>query len=56
MQTLKVLSNKVLNSNETEDLNLYVFNMITEITLSQTLTKHISCKYQGKFHDTKSNL
>ena len=38
------LSNKVCVSNETEDLNLNVFNIITEIKESRTLTKRLSCK------------
>ena len=36
--------NKVCIPNKTEDLNLSVFNMITEINKSKTLTKHIPCK------------
>ena len=42
--TLKYLSNKVCIPSKTEDLNLSVFNMITGINESKTLTKHISCK------------
>ena len=38
------LSSKVCVPNETEDLNLHVFNWITGINESRTLTKHISCK------------
>ena len=38
------LSNKVCVTNKTEDLNLSVFNMITGINESKTLTKHISWK------------
>ena len=38
--TLNALSNKVY-PNKTEDLNLSVFNMITGINESKTLTKHI---------------
>ena len=52
--TLNDLSNKVCVPNKIEDLNLNVFNMITEIinqcvqhdyrnNKSKTLTKHISC-------------
>ena len=41
--TLNDLSNKVCVPNKTEDLNLSVFNMITGINESKTLTKHISC-------------
>ena len=51
--TLNDLSNKVCVSNETEDLNLSMFNMITGITESKTLTKHISweckCRFDGRF-------
>ena len=36
--TLNELSNKVCVPNKTEDLNLSVFNMITEINESKTLT------------------
>ena len=36
--TLNDLSNKVYVTNETEDLNLSVFNMITGINKSKTLT------------------
>ena len=35
--------------NETEDLNLSVFNMITGINEPKTLIKHISCKCKCKF-------
>ena len=43
--TLNHLSNnKVCVPNKTEDLNLSMFNTITEINESKTLTKHISCK------------
>ena len=40
--TVKDLSNKLCVPNKTEDLNLNVFNMITGINESKTLTKHIS--------------
>ena len=50
--TLNDLSNKVCIPNKTEGLNLIVFNMITGINESKTLTKHISskckCKFDGK--------
>ena len=39
--TLNDLSNKVCVPNKTEDLNLSIFNMITEINEFKTLTKHI---------------
>ena len=34
--------------NKTVDLNLSVFNMITGINESKTLTKHISCECKCK--------
>ena len=37
--------------NETEDLNLNIFNMITGINESRILTKHILCKCECKFDD-----
>ena len=40
--TLNDLSNKLCVQNKTEDLNLNMFNMITGINESKTLTKHIS--------------
>ena len=41
--TLNDFSNKM--GVKTEDLNLSVFNMITGINESKTLTKHVSCKW-----------
>ena len=41
--------------NKTDDLNLSVFNMITGIIESKTLTKHISCKCKCKFDGRKCN-
>ena len=41
--TLNNLFKKVYVANKTEDLNLNMFNMITGIKESNTLTKHISC-------------
>ena len=40
------LSNKVYIPNNTD---LSVFNMITSINQSKTLTKHISCEYKCRF-------
>ena len=54
--TLDKLSNKAFLPNETEDLKLHFFNMITEINKSKTLTKHISCKCECKFNYKKYNL
>ena len=52
---LNDLSNKVCIPNKTEDLNLSVFNMITGINESKTLTKHISCECKCKLDETKCN-
>ena len=50
--TLNHLSNIACVPNKTEDLNLSMFNMITGINESKTLTKHISwerkCKFDGR--------
>ena len=54
-KTLNDLSNKVCVPNKTEDLNLSVFNMITGINQSKTLTKHISSKCKCKFDTRKCN-
>ena len=53
--TLNDLSNKVCVPNKTEDLNLSMFNMITGINESRTLTKHISRKYKCRFDERKCN-
>ena len=50
---LNDLFNKVCVLNKTEDLNLNVFNMITGINQSKTLTKNISCKHKCKFDGRK---
>ena len=52
---LNDLSNKVGVSNKKEDLNLSVFNMITGIHKSKTLTKHISCKCKYRFDRKEFN-
>ena len=49
------LINKVWIRNETEDLILSVFNIITGINESKTLTKDIWCKCKRKFDGTKCN-
>ena len=54
--TLNDLSNKVCIPNKTEDLNLSIFNMITGINESKSLTKHISCDCKCKFDRTKCKL
>ena len=53
--TLNDLSNKLCVPNKTENLNLRVFNMITEVNKSQTLPKHVSCKCKCKFDGRKCN-
>ena len=53
--TINDLSNKVCIPNKTEDLNQSVFNLITGINESKTLTKHISRKCKCKFDGTKCN-
>ena len=40
--TLNDLSNRICLQNKMEDLNLIVFNKITGINESETLTKHVS--------------
>ena len=53
--TLNNLSTKVCAPNKTEDLILSVFNTITGINESKTLTKHISCKCNRRFKGNKCN-
>ena len=53
--TLNDLSNKVCVPNKTEDLNLSVFNIITGINESTTLTKQISCECKCRFDWRKCN-
>ena len=53
--TLDDLSNKVCVPSKTEDQNLSVFNKITEINESKTLTKHISCECTSNFDSRKRN-
>ena len=48
-------SDKVCILTKTEDLNLIVFNMITGINESKTLTQHLSCECKCKFDETKCN-
>ena len=52
--TLDDLSNNVCVSNETEDLNLHVFNMITRIKNQEN--NYLSCKCECKFGGRKYNL
>ena len=54
--TLNDLSTKVCVPSETKDLNLSVFNMITGINESKTLTKHVLCEFKCKLDARKCNL
>ena len=47
--TLNDLCNKLCVPNKTEDLNLSMFNMITGINESKTLTKYILCECKCRF-------
>ena len=47
--------NKVCVPNKTEDSNPSFFNMITEISESKALTKHISCECKCRFDGRKCN-
>ena len=51
--TLNDLSNKVCIPNKMEDLNLSVFNMITNKNESKTLTRHILCECKCRFNGKK---
>ena len=46
---------KLCVSNKTEHLKVSMFNMITEVDESKTLTKHMSCECKFKFDRTKCN-
>ena len=53
--TLNDLSSNLYFPNKTEDLNLRMFNMITGINESKTLSKHISCECKCKIHGRNFN-
>ena len=53
--TINDLSNKICIPNKTEDSHISVFNMITRINESKTLTKHILCKCKCIFDDRICN-
>ena len=42
-------------SKKTKDINVKVFNMITNKNEAKTMVKHISCDCKGKFNSTTSN-
>ena len=54
--TLNGLSDNVCTPNNTQDLNLSMFNMTTGINELKTLTKRISCKCKCKIGGKKCNL
>ena len=49
------LYNKVSAPNKAEDLNLNMFNIITGIKESKTLTKHILCECKCRFNVIQTN-
>ena len=53
--TLNDLSNTACIPNKAQDLSLSVFNMITGINESKTLTKHISCECKCRLDGRKCN-
>ena len=55
LEVVTLLSNKVCVPSKTEDLNLNVFDMITRINVSKTLTKNTSCKCECKLDGRKCN-
>ena len=46
---------KYVFQKKTKDLNLSIFNIITGINESKTLTKHVSCECKCKFNVKKCN-
>ena len=49
------LSIKVCVPNNTKDLNISIFNMITGVNESKIKKKHISCECECKFDRRKRN-
>ena len=54
--TLNDLPNKTCVSNKREALNLNVYNMITGINESKTLTKYISCQCKCRLNGKKKKF
>ena len=50
-----VLSPKICVPKETKNINVKVFNMITNKNEAKTMTKHISCDCKCKFNSTTYN-
>ena len=55
LEVVILLSDKLCASSKTKDLNLSVFNIITGINESKSLTKNISCECKWKFDERKCN-
>ena len=51
--TLNELFNQICVRNKTQDLNISMFNIITGINESKTLTRYISCEWKYKFDERK---
>ena len=50
-----VLSTNIFIPKETKDINVKVFNMITNKENAKAMTEHISCGCKCKFNSTKCN-
>ena len=50
-----VLSPKICVPEETQDINVKAFNMITNLNEAEALTEHISCDYKYKLNSTICN-
>ena len=55
IRTLNVLSPKMCVLNETKDINVKAFNMITNKIEAKKMTKHIACDCKCKFNSTTCN-
>ena len=53
--TFNNLSERICFSNETEEVNLKVFNMITQINESNRSMKNVSCDLRCSFNGEKCN-
>ena len=53
--TINNISSKICVPNQTEVVNLSVFNMIARTNESKTLTKRLSCECKCKFDGRKYN-
>ena len=53
--TLNDLCNKVCVPNKAKDLSISLFNVITWISESRTLTQHVSCECKYRFDGRKCN-